>query len=152
WGAYSKQQINLFVPERTDQLCPPGLSGCNDDLSKGALTQQRLSPNSISDNTSLKTANVKLNAQLAANNSLALAGNRGDKIKFGRNVGPTRPPETAWDQSGPTTIYKLEDTHIFNPNFYLTGLYAHQRSGFQLIPDAGSRCTSVACAEAGPTS
>jgi Carboxypeptidase regulatory-like domain/TonB-dependent Receptor Plug Domain len=141
WGAYSKQDIKLFVPERTDQLCLAGQT----------CTTNFLSPNGIADNTTLKTANAKLNAQLASNNSLALAGSRGDKVKFGRNVGPTRPPETAWDQSGPTTIAKIEDTHIFNPSFYLTGLYSKTKGGFQLIPDAGSRCTSIACEEAGPT-
>jgi hypothetical protein len=141
WGAYSKQEIKLFVPERVDQFCLAGQT----------CTTNFLSTNGIGDNTSLKTANGKLNAQLAANNSLALSGNRGDKIKFGRNVGPTRPPETGWDQSGPTTIYKIEDTHIFNPNFYLTGLYSRTKGGFQLIPDAGKRCTSVTCAESGPS-
>jgi len=149
WGAYSRQQIKLFVAERTDQLCPPGLGGCVDAGS--GLTQDRLSPDGIHDNTTLKTANAKVNAQLAANNSLAIAAQRGDKIKFGRNVGPTRPPETAWDQSGPTTIAKIEDTHIFNPNFYLTGLFSKTKGGFQLIPDAGSRCTSLDCALSGPS-
>jgi hypothetical protein len=149
WGAYSKQDIKLFVPERTDQLCPPGLTGCVD--TGAGRTQARLSPQPIHDNTTLKTANAKFNAQVASNNSLALSGNRGDKVKFGRNVGPTRPPETAWDQKGPTTITKIEDTHIFNPNFYLTGLYSRTHGGFQLIPDAGSKCQSVACAEAGPS-
>jgi hypothetical protein len=142
WGAYSKQDIKLFVAERTDQFCLAGQNCSNGN---------RLAPNGIGDNTTLKTTNAKLNAQLASNNSLALAGSRGDKVKFGRNVGPTRPPETAWDQSGPTTIAKIEDTHIFNPNFYLTGLYSKTKGGFQLIPDAGTRCTSVSCAEAGPS-
>src|SRR5438046_279767 len=63
----------------------------------------------------------------------------------------TRRPETAWDQKGPTTIWKVEDTQIFNANFYLTGLYSKTNGGFQLIPDAGSRCQSLACAQAGPS-
>jgi len=151
WGAYSRQDIKLTVPERTDQLCPPNSTAGCVNSSGVSVGTDRLSTNGIHDNTTLKTANGKLNAQLMANNSLAIAGNRGDKIKFGRNVGPTRPPETAWDQSGPTTIAKIEDTHIFNPNFYMTGLYSKTKGGFQLIPDAGSKCTSVACALAGPT-
>ena len=40
---------------------------------------------------------------------------------------------------------------IFNPNFYLTGLYSHQNSVFNLIPDAGQRCTTLSCALNGPT-
>src|SRR5437762_3171296 len=149
WGAYSKQQIKLFVPERTDQLCPPNSNtGCSD---AGSFTGNRLSVGGIQDNTTLKTTNGKLNAQLVASNSLAGAWQKGDKVKFGRNVGPTRPPETAWDQKGPTTIWKVEDTQIFNANFYLTGLYSKTNGGFQLIPDAGSRCQSLACAQAGPS-
>jgi hypothetical protein len=36
--------------------------------------------------------------------------NYGDKIKNGRNAGPLRPQPTTWNQTGPTDIYKLEDT------------------------------------------
>src|SRR5438874_87293 len=149
WGAYSKQQIKLFVPERVDQLCPPTPNtGCSDATS---FLGNKLSANGIEDNTSLKTLNGKLNAQVLPSNSFAGAYSRGEKVKFGRNVGPTRPPETAWDQNGPTTIWKVEATQIFKPNFYLTGLYSHQNSVFNLIPDAGQRCTTLSCALNGPT-
>ncbi len=125
WGAFSKQEINLFTAQRVDQL---------DDY-----------PEPFRDDTELETLNGKLNAQLLANNSLAAAYTKGNKIKFGRNVGPDRPPETGFNQDGPTDVFKLEDTHIFGSSFYITGLYSRVDSVFQLIGDQGNRCTSLEC-------
>ncbi|MFN2443363.1 MAG: carboxypeptidase regulatory-like domain-containing protein [Thermoanaerobaculia bacterium] len=89
------------------------------------------------DFTLLENINAKLNAQVANNNSATVFYSLGDKIKEGRNVGPTRPPETAWNQEGPTDIWKFEDTHIFSPNFYATAMYSTVGGGFQLIPAGG---------------
>ncbi len=130
WGAYSRQQINLFTAQRTEQL-----------------TQF---PDPFRDNTTLETLNAKLNWEVFANNSFASAFTRGDKIKIGRNVGPERPPETGWNQSGPTDILKLEDTHIFSSNLYLTGLLSRVRGAFQLIGDAGRGCKDLDCNLSGP--
>jgi hypothetical protein len=124
WGAYSKQNIDL--------------------LSATLLT------NGVRfvDATELETFNGKLNAQFGESNSFSLAGMVGGKIKLGRNVGPTRAPETAWNQDnsyeGPT-MWKAEDTHVFGPNFYATGLYSKVQGGFQLIADAGKGCQTVDC-------
>ena len=82
WGAYSEQNIDL--------------------LSATLLT------NGVRfvDATELETFNGKLNAQLGEANSFSFAGMLGNKVKIGRNVGPTRAPETAWNQDnsyeGPT--------------------------------------------------
>lgn len=124
WGAYSEQTIDL--------------------LSATLLT------NGVRfvDATELETFNGKLNAQFGEANSFSLAGMVGGKIKLGRNVGPTRAPETAWNQDnsyeGPT-MWKVEDTHVFGPNFYATGLYSKVQGGFQLIADAGKGCNTVEC-------
>ncbi|HXG57521.1 MAG TPA: TonB-dependent receptor [Thermoanaerobaculia bacterium] len=122
WGAYSNQDIKLFVAQPAGQT------------------------RRFRDNTKLETYNGKVNAQILSNNSLAVAFTYGDKIKIGRGIGPSRPPETAYNQSGPTEIYKLEDTHIFNPNFYLTGLFSKVLGGFQLIGDQGKGCNDFNCA------
>ncbi len=53
----------------------------------------------------------------------------------------TLPQETTWNKSrfGPDpNSYKIEDTHIFSSNFYLTGLYSKVNGGFQLTPQGGS--------------
>ena len=125
WGAYSRQQIDLLTASNTIHL---------------------------SDKTKLETFNGKLNAQIMANNSFSFAGMLGGKEKQGRNVGPTRPQETGWNQDnnyGGPTMWKIEDTHIFSSNFYLTGLYSRVKGGFQLISDNGEGCQSIDCGLSG---
>jgi len=99
----------------------------------------------VSDMTDLKTENVKLNAQIAPSNSATLFYFNSDKVKIGRNAGPTRPQETTWNQGhfGPKpTAYKVEDTHIFSSSFYLTGLYSVVNGGFELIPQGSPDATT----------
>lgn len=111
WGSYGMQQVDL------------------------------LTISDVSDFSELETANLKFNAQIAANNSATLFALNSDKIKNGRGAGPFRPQETTFNQSkfGDTpTAGKIEDTHIFSSNFYLTGLYSIVNGGFQLVPQGGS--------------
>jgi hypothetical protein len=94
----------------------------------------------VSDKTDLKTENIKLNAQILPSNSATAFYFNSEKIKIGRNAGPTRPQETTWDQGhfgDKPTAYKVEDTHIFSSNFYLTGLYSVVNGGFELVPEGG---------------
>jgi hypothetical protein len=94
----------------------------------------------VSDFTDLESKNAKLNAQIAANNSATAFYFDSAKIKIGRNAGPTRPQATTWNQAGygdTPTAYKVEDTHIFSSNFYLTGMYSHVNGGFELVPQGG---------------
>ncbi|HYC92437.1 MAG TPA: TonB-dependent receptor [Thermoanaerobaculia bacterium] len=125
WAAYSNQQIDLLQAS----------SGVH-----------------LNDQTQLENYNGKLNAQILSNNSFSFAGMFGAKVKFGRNVGPGRPQETGWNQdnnyTGPS-MWKVEDTHIFSPNFYLTGLFSKVEGGFQLISDNGERCVSIECGLSG---
>jgi hypothetical protein len=125
WGAYSNQQIN--------------------DLTSQAADAASLAAGRFHDDTKLTTRNVKINAQLLSSNSFAWSYQRGDKIKFGRGVGTLVSQPSAWDQDGPTDFYKVEDTQIFGSRFYLTGLLSHIENRFQLIPDNGNRCTTIAC-------
>jgi hypothetical protein len=95
----------------------------------------------VSDFTELETSNLKLNAQLTASNSATVFAMNSDKVKIGRNAGPTRPQPTTWNQSkfgDDPTAYKLEDTHIFSSAFYLTGMYSVVNGGFQLVPQGGT--------------
>jgi len=106
--------------------------------SYGRQKVQLLTISDFSDKTDLKSYNGKLNAQIAANNSATAFVLNSDKTKLGRNAGPTRPQETTWDQGkfGPSpTAAKVEDTHIFSSNFYLTGLYSIVNGGFELVPE-----------------
>jgi hypothetical protein len=85
----------------------------------------------------LKDSNAKINAQLVPSNAATVFFTRGDKIYLGRNTSPTRLPETGFNQSGPTTLYKLEDTQQFGSRFFLTGLASKVDSGFQFLPAGG---------------
>jgi len=94
----------------------------------------------VADKSDLKTANLKFNAQFAPSNSATLFALNSDKVKIGRNAGPTRPQPTTWDQSkygDDPTAWKVEDTHIFSSAFYLTGMYSIVNGGFQLVPEGG---------------
>nr|MDP9122589.1 hypothetical protein [Acidobacteriota bacterium] len=63
-----------------------------------------------------------------------------DKKKTGRNASPTRPQPTTWDQKdfgNKPVAGKVEDTQIFSPNFYLTGMFSVVNGGFELAPEGG---------------
>jgi len=115
WGSYGMQQVDL------------------------------LTISDVSDFSELETANIKLNAQIAANNSATVFALNSDKVKIGRGASPFRPQETTFNQSkfgdDPTAL-KVEDTHIFSSNFYLTGLYSIVNGGFQLVPQGGLSLTT----------
>jgi hypothetical protein len=107
WGSYGRNQINLLTVANTP------------------------------DRTTLEDINAKLNAQIVDNNSATVFFLRGDKIKLGRNASPQRPPETTFDQTGPTSLYKIEDSHIFSPNLFATALASYIDGGFQFLPEGG---------------
>lgn len=128
WAAYADQKIDLFK-------------------SQPATAAVR-----FTDKTSLETLNAKVNAQILSNNSFTAFYTNNQKVKIGRDVGPQRPPETAWNQGafGPKGTYKLEDTHIFNSNFYLTGMYSKVNGGFYLAANSGANCTTIQCIQSVP--
>lgn len=113
WGSWAENDIKNLVPGE----------------GPGGLT---------SDDTILENTSMKLNAQFTSSNSAVASWNNGDKRKFGRNASPTRPPETTWNQRGPSAIWKVEDTHIFGSNFFLTGTWSHLDFGFQLAAQGGT--------------
>jgi hypothetical protein len=131
WGAYGKQSIDILTASL---------------LSSGARFR---------DKTTLKSENVKLNAQPIPSNSLTAVDQYNAKIKLGRNVSTTRFPETGWNQNNTyakgtgsltdPTLWKIEDTQIIGHNLYLTGLYSKVQGGFQLIADNGKGCATYAC-------
>ncbi len=114
WGAYGDQDVVNLV---------------GGDLAPGEEPQP--------DATVLENSNLKLNAQVTAKSSATFQWSRAEKIKNGRDAGPQRPTETTWDQGGPTEVWKLEDTHLFSSDFYLTGLYSVVEGGFELVPRGG---------------
>ncbi len=94
------------------------------------------------DRTTLETENAKVNGQTTPDNSFTAFVWNSRKTEHGRDAGPSRPPETTWDQSNfgasPTT-WKIEDTQIVGSKFYLTGLYSAVNGGFELVPEGGDK-------------
>jgi len=108
WGAYSKNDIDNFIA--------------------GPLIAQK---------THLTSWNGKLNLQVLPQNNASAYYMFNNKTVHGRGLSITRPIETATDQSGPGHVLKLEDTHIFGSNLYLTGLVGIVENGYTLDPIGG---------------
>lgn len=109
------------------------------DIHKGAvgfLTPGCTDPNDVNclhdDPTKLKNYNIKFNLQTTENNKFNFLLAFNDKTRDTRGASDRRPLETTWKQSGPVRIWKFEDTHIFNPNFLMTGRFAYVSGGFAL--------------------
>jgi carboxypeptidase family protein/TonB-dependent receptor-like protein len=87
------------------------------------------------DRTELQDSSFKATGQL----SQAIRANftyfRGDKQKFGRSASATRPPETTYDQKGPTPVYKGEANFVLGNNFFLSAKGSDQRGGFSLTAE-----------------
>jgi hypothetical protein len=89
------------------------------------------------DNIVLRNKNAKVNAQVWSSNSAVAFYNFGDKVRNARNLSVTNPFETAWRQTGPGEIFKIEDTQIVGSTFYATGMWSKVTGGFGLIPNGG---------------
>jgi Carboxypeptidase regulatory-like domain len=89
------------------------------------------------DRTTLEDEAGKLNLQPIPSNAATAFFFRGDKIKQGRSAGPTRPQETSWDQTGPTTIWKGEDSQVFGANAVANVSWSYVRNLFTLTPEGG---------------
>lgn len=114
WGSYGRQQIDLFK------------------IAGGAFT---------SDKTTLENYAGKLNIQPIESNSFTLFYFRGDKLKFGRgsafSFAADQAPETLWNQHGPTTIWKGDDSQVFGPNLVADVAWSYVGTGFELAPIGG---------------
>ena len=53
---------------------------------------------------------------------------RGNKEKFGRGASATHPPETTYDQTGPTPLYKGEGNFVVGTNFVPVGARRRTRA------------------------
>jgi hypothetical protein len=101
------------------------------------------------DQTILENYSLKVTGQATP----ALRGNftyyRGEKIKFGRNASPSRPPATTWNQGGPTELFKYEANATVGNNMFVTARYAHVGGGFYLTPQGGLNVNMIYSDDAG---
>ena len=89
------------------------------------------------DNTEFKNyafkADAKLNDSVRGNFTFY----ENNKTKSGRDASPTRPPETTWDQSGPSRLYKGEGNFVVGKNLFASAKGAYIDAGFLLTPAGG---------------
>ena len=89
------------------------------------------------DNTTLENAALKVQAQASPRVRAGFTYFRGNKVKRGRDAGATRPPETTYNQNGPSTLYKGDVNFVVGNNMFLTGRGSYFPSGFTLDPQGG---------------
>jgi hypothetical protein len=90
------------------------------------------------DETILKNYSFKADGQM----NPSVRGNftffEGNKVKYGRSASTTRPPETTYDQQGPTKYYKGEGNFVVGQNLFVAARYAYVSGGFSLTPEGGT--------------
>jgi hypothetical protein len=103
--------------------------------------------NQTADKTVLKDISGKLNWQASSSDMVTVSYFNGEKIKEGRPgygsaFGLSEPDSALWNQansypSGPHGLIKIEDNHVFSPNFVLNLKYGFYGSGFSFTPRGG---------------
>jgi hypothetical protein len=98
--------------------------------SYGRNNINNLTAGGVPDSTILEDFGGKLNASFMPENTFTAVYAYADKRKAGRSASPTRPLETTYTQSGPTKLYKVEDSHIFSSDVFATATYSRVIGGF----------------------
>lgn len=88
------------------------------------------------DETTLKNNAVKMDGQLRPGLRGSFAFLQGSRIKNGRDVSPTRPIETAWNEDSPIDYYKGEADLVVR-NFVASGRVAYIAARSDLVPIGG---------------
>ncbi len=86
---------------------------------------------------------AKLSGVVTDSNEATFFFHRGDKTRTGRNATATRPPETAWNQKGPSPIYKVEDQQIIGSDQVIAPRYSSIGGGFRLASETERPQSSV---------
>jgi hypothetical protein len=89
------------------------------------------------DNTILENRALKLQGQFNPNIRGSFTYFYGNKLKYGRGASATRPPETTYNQSGPSNFYKGEVNFVIGNNLFLSVRGSHFPTGFGFQPQGG---------------
>ena len=90
------------------------------------------------DRTELQDTSFKGTAQVTGGIRANYTFFRGNKEKFGRGASATRPDETTYNQSGPTTLNKGEVNFVLGNNLFLVAKGSHVSGGFSLAARGGA--------------
>jgi len=102
WGAWGDNQIDL---QKLGQLDTEGKQ--------------------VNENSTLENFDARLDAQLAASNSLELFYHHGDRTQYGRGVNTDTAPESGFNLTQPVPIYKIADTQIFSPSLTASAFFSY---------------------------
>src|SRR5215204_5797493 len=89
------------------------------------------------DRTELQDSSFKASGQLTSSIRANYTFFRGDKDKFGRSVGPTRSEESTYDQSGPTTMNKVEGDFVLGNRLFVAARASNVDGAFTLAARGG---------------
>ncbi|MCX6552006.1 MAG: hypothetical protein NTY02_13580 [Acidobacteria bacterium] len=89
------------------------------------------------DRTVLENGALKASSQARQNLQASFLWFRGNKLKWGRDASPARPPETTLNQTGPSDVIKGEVNWNPRPHWFLTFRGAYVPTGFDSVPQGG---------------
>lgn len=92
----------------------------------------------IPESTRSETASAKGLATIGSRNSLNAYAQSARPEGTGRGAGPDRALETTWDESATIDVVKLEDTHAFTNEIFLTALASRVEERSSLDPRGGT--------------
>jgi hypothetical protein len=81
--------------------------------------------------------NAKLNAQIVPANTLTLFYFHFDKVFDGRAAGGDRAIESAWNQTTPTSAYRVEDSQVLSQNLFVSLYGSYLTGNLTLTPVGG---------------
>jgi hypothetical protein len=107
----------------------------NNDIPAGTVT---LSDNEVFRGVNeLGQWNAKLNGELFSGNSFTLFYLHADKVFDGRDAGPSRSIESAWNQTTPTSAYRAADSQVLSQKLFASMYYSYLSGSFTLTPVGG---------------
>lgn len=98
---------------------------------------QSIDAGGMDNDTLMENTALKLNAQIATANSLVASWNHGNRLKWGRGA-PEYTPEASWDNRAPNSIFRVEDSHVFGSNLFLTATWLNREGFFTFEGRGGS--------------
>jgi hypothetical protein len=94
------------------------------------------------DSTTLENVAFKTTGQLNSRVRPEFLFFRGNKSKIGRGASPLRAPESTWDQSGPTPLYKGQVNIVAGSSVFLTSRFGYVGNGFRFMPQGGLQASA----------
>lgn len=89
------------------------------------------------DRTILENRALKAQWQATNNVRASFTYFYGNKLKYGRDASATRPPETTYNQKGPSDFYKGEVNFVIGANLFLSARGSNFPTGFSFDPQGG---------------